>query len=42
MAGHSKWANIKHRKARADEKKGKIFTKLAREIIVAARKAGVT
>jgi len=40
MAGHSKWANIKHRKARADEKKGKIFTKLAREIIVAAREGG--
>ncbi len=40
MAGHSKWANIKHRKARADAQKGKIFTKLAREIIVAAREGG--
>ena len=40
MAGHSKWANTKHRKARVDEKKGKIFTKLAREIIVAAREGG--
>lgn len=40
MAGHSKWANVKHRKARADAQKGKIFTKLAREIIVAAREGG--
>ena len=40
MAGHSKWANVKHRKARMDAQKGKIFTKLAREIIVAAREAG--
>ncbi len=40
MAGHSKWANIKHRKARADAQKGKVFTKLAREIIVAAREGG--
>lgn len=40
MAGHSKWANIKHRKARMDAQKGKIFTKLAREIIVAAREGG--
>ncbi len=40
MAGHSKWANTKHRKARADAQKGKIFTKLAREIIVAAREGG--
>jgi len=40
MAGHSKWANTKHRKARADAKKGKIFTKLAREIAVAAREGG--
>jgi YebC/PmpR family DNA-binding regulatory protein len=37
MAGHSKWANIKHRKARADAQKGKQFTKLSRNIIVAAR-----
>ncbi len=40
MAGHSKWANIKHRKARVDAQKGKIFTKLAREIIVAAKEGG--
>ncbi|NLA05468.1 MAG: YebC/PmpR family DNA-binding transcriptional regulator, partial [Firmicutes bacterium] len=40
MAGHSKWANIKRRKARADAEKGKIFTKVAREIIVAARESG--
>ncbi|MEM9908601.1 MAG: YebC/PmpR family DNA-binding transcriptional regulator [Cyanobacteria bacterium P01_D01_bin.44] len=37
MAGHSKWANIKRQKARVDEKKGKIFAKLSREIIVAAK-----
>ncbi|NLW44206.1 MAG: YebC/PmpR family DNA-binding transcriptional regulator [Syntrophomonadaceae bacterium] len=40
MAGHSKWANIKHKKARADEKRGKLFTKLGKEIIVAAREGG--
>ncbi len=40
MAGHSKWANTKHRKARVDAQKGKIFTKVAREIIVAAREGG--
>ncbi len=40
MAGHSKWANVKHRKARADAQKGKVFTKLAREIMVAAREGG--
>ena len=37
MAGHSKWANIKRQKARVDAKKGKVFTKMSREIIVAAR-----
>lgn len=37
MAGHSKWANIKHRKSRMDAQKGKIFTRLAREIMVSAR-----
>ena len=37
MAGHSKWANIKRQKARVDAVKGKVFTKLSREIIVAAR-----
>ncbi len=40
MAGHSKWANIKHRKAAVDAKRGKIYTKLAREITVAAREGG--
>ncbi len=40
MAGHSKWANIKHRKAAQDAKRGKIFTKLIREITVAARVGG--
>lgn len=40
MAGHSKWANIKHRKSKQDAQKGKIFTKLAREIIVAAKEGG--
>ncbi len=40
MAGHSKWANIKHKKAKVDAQKGKIFTKLAKEIIVAAREGG--
>ena len=40
MAGHSKWANIKHRKAAQDAKRGKLFTKLIREITVAARTGG--
>ncbi len=40
MAGHSKWANIKHKKARADAQKGKLYTKIAREIIVAAKQGG--
>lgn len=40
MAGHSKWANIKHRKGAQDAKRGKIFTKLIREITVAAKGAG--
>ena len=40
MAGHSKWANTKHRKARVDAQRGKIFTKIAREITVAAREGG--
>lgn len=37
MAGHSKWANIKHRKAAQDAKRGKVFTKIIREIVVAAK-----
>ena len=37
MAGHSKWANIKHRKAAQDKKRSKIWTKLIREVTVAAR-----
>lgn len=40
MSGHSKWANIKHRKGRQDAAKGKIFTKLGREILVAAKAGG--
>lgn len=40
MSGHSKWANIKHRKGKQDAAKGKIFTKLGREIIVAAKMGG--
>ncbi|WP_411358893.1 YebC/PmpR family DNA-binding transcriptional regulator [Pseudidiomarina salilacus] len=40
MAGHSKWANIRHRKAAQDAKRGKIFTRLIREIVVAARECG--
>lgn len=40
MAGHSKWANIKHRKAAQDAKRGKIFTKLIRELVVAAKAGG--
>ena len=40
MAGHSKWANIKHRKAAIDAKRGKIFTRLIKEITVAARLGG--
>ena len=40
MAGHSKWANIQHRKGRQDEKRGKVWTRITREIIVAAREGG--
>ena len=40
MAGHSKWANIQHRKGRQDEKRGKVWTRIIREITVAARSAG--
>lgn len=40
MAGHSKWANIKHRKAAQDAKRGKLFTKLIRELTIAARAGG--
>ena len=40
MAGHSKWANIKHRKAAQDKKRGKLYTKLIREITVGARLGG--
>jgi len=40
MSGHSKWSTIKHKKARTDEKKGKEYTKLAKEIIIAARSGG--
>ncbi len=40
MAGHSKWANIKHRKAAQDAKRGKVFTKMIRELVVAAKAGG--
>jgi YebC/PmpR family DNA-binding regulatory protein len=40
MAGHSKWANIKHRKAAQDAKRGKVFTKLIRELVIAAKLGG--
>ena len=42
MSGHSKWANIKRQKGAADAKRGQVFTKLAREIIVAVREGGVS
>lgn len=40
MSGHSKWSSIKHRKAAVDAKRGKLFTKLARAITIAAREGG--
>ena len=40
MAGHSKWAQIKHKKASADAKRGKLFTKIVKEISVSARLGG--
>ena len=40
MSGHSKWSTIKHAKAATDAKRGKLFTKLTREIIIAARQGG--
>lgn len=40
MSGHSKWANIKHKKAKTDAKRGKVFTKLVKEIMVAAKVGG--
>ena len=40
MSGHSKWSSIKHKKGAADAKRGKLFTKLARAITVAARDGG--
>jgi YebC/PmpR family DNA-binding regulatory protein len=40
MAGHSKWANIKHKKERSDKKKGKVFSRMSKEIIVAVKEAG--
>ena len=40
MSGHSKWANIKHKKGRADAKRGKVFTRLGKEITIAAREGG--
>ena len=40
MSGHSKWSTIKHKKAKEDAKRGKLFTKLIKEISVAARQGG--
>ncbi|MDD5591299.1 MAG: YebC/PmpR family DNA-binding transcriptional regulator, partial [Dehalococcoidales bacterium] len=40
MSGHSKWASIKHQKGVTDARRGKLFTKLTREIIVAVREGG--
>ena len=40
MAGHSKWKNIQHRKGAQDAKRGKLFTKIAKEITVAAKEGG--
>ncbi|MCD6101430.1 MAG: YebC/PmpR family DNA-binding transcriptional regulator, partial [Candidatus Cloacimonetes bacterium] len=40
MSGHNKWTSIKHKKAKEDAKRGKIFTKVIREIMVAAREGG--
>ncbi len=40
MAGHSKWANIKHRKERADQKKGKVFSRIMKEVISAVKQGG--
>lgn len=40
MSGHSKWSTIKHKKARSDEKRGKMFTKVAKELTIAARQGG--
>ncbi len=40
MSGHSKWATIKHKKGAADAKRGKVFTRLIKEVMVAARMGG--
>ncbi|MFQ5435489.1 MAG: YebC/PmpR family DNA-binding transcriptional regulator, partial [Anaerolineae bacterium] len=40
MSGHSKWSTIKHKKAATDAKRGKLFTRLAKEITIAAREGG--
>ena len=40
MAGHSKWANIKHKKAAQDAKKGKVFTKIIKELTIVSRDGG--
>ena len=40
MSGHSKWSTIKHKKAAADKKRGKVFTRLAKDITIAAREGG--
>ena len=40
MAGHSKWANIRHKKAKEDAKRSKVFTKIIKELTIAAREGG--
>ncbi|HEX3029776.1 MAG TPA: YebC/PmpR family DNA-binding transcriptional regulator, partial [Clostridia bacterium] len=40
MSGHSKWANIKHKKEKSDSQKGKVFTKLGRELAIAVKQGG--
>ncbi len=42
MSGHSKWATIKHKKAATDAKRGKMFTRIIKEIMIAARSGGGT
>ena len=42
MAGHSKWANIKHKKAAQDAKRGKVFTKIIKELMVASKNGAVS
>ena len=41
MSGHSKWSTIKHKKGAADAKRGKVFSKLAKELTISARSSGI-